>query len=61
VSGAIKAKDEVSVEFKLARQGGSSAKIAIVLKATAKKDGDQVLSTLFAEAANAALQAVTQK
>jgi hypothetical protein len=61
VSGIVKAKDEVSVEYKLAAQGALSAKVANVLKATAKKDGDQVLSTLLAQAANAALQAVTQK
>ncbi len=61
VSGAIKARDEVSVEFKLAAQGTVAPKAANVLKATARKDGDDVLSTLLAQAANAALQVVIQK
>ena len=52
LSSNIKAKDEISVEFKLAAQGGATTKIANVLKAKAKTDGDQVLSTLLAEAAN---------
>ncbi|MGH9845768.1 MAG: hypothetical protein ACREEM_44245 [Blastocatellia bacterium] len=61
LSGAVKAKDEISVEFKLTAQGGATPKLANVMKAKAKKDGDQVLSTLLAEAANAVLQAATQK
>lgn len=61
LSGDIKAKDEISIEFKLTAQGGPTPKLANVMKAKAKKDGDQVLSTLLAEAANAILQAVTQK
>ena len=49
LSSSVKANDEISVEFKLASQGVAPPKIATVLKAKAKKDGDQVLSTLLAE------------
>jgi hypothetical protein len=61
LSGNIKAKDEVSVTFKLTAPGQATPKLAHVLTGKAKTDGDQVLSTLLAEAANAVLQAATQK
>lgn len=61
LSGAVKARDEISVEFKLTAQGGAAPKIANALKAKAKKDGDEVLSALLAQAANAVLQAAMQK
>jgi hypothetical protein len=61
LSGNIKAKDEVSVAFKLTAPGQATPKLNHTLKAKAKTDGDQVLSALLAEAANAVLQAATQK
>ena len=61
LSGNIKARDEISVEFKLTAQGNATPKLANVMKAKAKTDGEQVISTLLAEAANAVLQAATQK
>jgi hypothetical protein len=59
VSSAIKAKDEITVEYKLmSASGGSTPKTANTLKAKAKTDGEDVLTPLIRQVATAVLGGV---
>jgi len=58
VGGSLKAKDELTLEYKLQR--GADAVAADTLKARAKSDGDDIISQLAAQAATA-VRAATNK
>lgn len=60
VSGNFKAKDEVTVTFKLLVPGNDSAVLANTLKAKAKTDGEDVLSPVLKQTATAVLQTVAK-
>jgi len=59
VAGSVKAKDEVTLEYKLQR--GAASIVTKTLKAKAKSDGDDLISQLAEQAASAALAAATVK
>ena len=61
MSGQIKAKDEVSFEYKLVVAGSTTPIAQKLLKAKADADGDQVISPLLADAANSILETVIKK
>lgn len=58
VSSAVKAKDEITLDFRLVPAGGSTPKAADTLKAKAKHDGEDVLTPLIERAAAAVLGGV---
>jgi len=59
VSGSVKAKDEITLDFRLMPAGGGSTpKAADMLKAKAKHDGEDVLTPLIERAAAAVLGGV---
>lgn len=61
LSGSIKAKDEITVEFRLLPAGGGSTpKAANTLKAKAKSDGEDVLTPLIEQVATAVLSSVAK-
>jgi hypothetical protein len=60
VSGNFKAKDEVTVTFKLVTPDNDTAVLANTLRAKAKSDGEDVLSPVLKQAATAVLQTVTK-
>lgn len=57
--GSMKAKDELTLEYKLQR--GADAVVSNTLKAKAKSDGDDIISQLAAQAATAVSAAATNK
>lgn len=57
VSANVKAKDEVSLDVKLSKIDGSSA-LAKVYKAKAKSNGDDVITQVVEQAAQAAVSAI---
>ena len=59
-SGNVKSKDELTLEYALQRTGGSSSP-AKQLKAKAKSDGEDLISTLVEQAATAVLTEATRK
>lgn len=61
LSGQIKSKDEVVFEYKLVVTGGTTPMLQKLFKAKAESDGDSVISTLLADAANSILEAVVKK
>lgn len=61
LSGQIKSKDEVVFEYKLVVTGSTTPMLQKLFKAKAESDGDSVISTLLADAANSILEAVVKK
>jgi hypothetical protein len=59
VAGSLKARDELTLEYKLQR--GADAVVANTLKAKAKADGDDIISQLAGQAATAVRAAATGK
>ncbi len=60
VAGSVKAKDELTLEYKLNNASGSPV-VANTLKAKAKSDGDDLISQLVEQAASAVLTQATKK
>ncbi len=61
VSSVVKAKDEITLDFRLMPTGGGSTpKAAETLKAKAKYDGEDVLTPLIEQAARAVLSGVSR-
>ncbi|MCP9495267.1 MAG: DUF4412 domain-containing protein [Pyrinomonadaceae bacterium MAG19_C2-C3] len=60
VSSSVKAKDELTLDYKLNNASGSPV-IANTLKAKAKSDGDDLISNLVEQAAGAVLTQATKK
>jgi hypothetical protein len=58
-AGSLKAKDELTLEYKLQR--GAEAVVVNTLKAKAKADGDDLISQLAGQAATAVRAAATNK
>jgi hypothetical protein len=62
MASAVKAKDEVTLEFKLYAPGSEAApKVASSIKAKAKSDGEDVLTSLIEQAANAIVTELSKK
>lgn len=62
VAGSIKAKDEITLEYKLAAPGKETEpRLTNAVKAKAKKDGEDVLSPLIEQAATAIVTDLTKK
>ncbi len=61
ISGSIKAKDELTLEYKLEAPDGAKPGAANTTKAKAKSDGEDVFTPLVEKAAQAILDAVTKK
>lgn len=62
VAGSIKAKDEITLEYKLAAPGKEAEpRLTSTIKAKAKKDGEDVLSPLIEQAATAIVTDLTKK
>jgi hypothetical protein len=59
VGGSLKAKDELTLEYKLQR--GADAVVANTLKAKAKSDGDDIITQLAGQAASAVRAAAANK
>jgi len=59
VAGSLKARDELTLEYKLQR--GAEPVVANTLKAKAKADGDDIISQLAGQAATAVRAAATNK
>jgi hypothetical protein len=59
-AASIKAKDELTLEYKLQRANDSTQVAAQTLKAKAKSDGDDLISQLVEQATAAILNAATQ-
>ena len=57
MSSQVKAKDEITLEAKLDRVGGASA-LAKVFKAKAKQNGDDIISQVIEQAAEAIVAAI---
>lgn len=60
-NGQIKSKDDVTVEYHLFPTGQDKARLESSLKGKAKSDGEDVLTPLMEQAANAILTDVTKK
>ncbi len=61
VAGSIKAKDELSLEYKLESTDGARPGMANTAKGKAKSDGEDVLTPLVERAAEAVVAAATKK
>ncbi|MDQ3584470.1 MAG: hypothetical protein ACR2GW_06055 [Pyrinomonadaceae bacterium] len=62
IASSVKAKDELTLEYKLQRAGNGATPIAAqTLKAKAKSDGEDLISKLTAQAAPVVLVAATKK
>lgn len=62
VAGSVKAKDELTLEYKLVAPGMESApRLANTTKAKAKKDGEDVLTPMIEQAATAIVTDLTKK
>lgn len=61
IAGTIKAKDEVSFQYKLYGMNNASPRLTQMLKAKARQDGEDVLSPLIEQAARATLIEATKK
>ncbi|MGC2238932.1 MAG: hypothetical protein WA584_22445 [Pyrinomonadaceae bacterium] len=60
VSGNIKSKDEISIEAKVNAPGNSTAVVSKQVKAKAKSDGEDIISPLVEQIAQAIVDAVTK-
>lgn len=61
ISGSIKAKDELTLEYKLEATDGAKPGAANIAKAKAKSDGEDVFTPLIEKAAQAIVDAVLKK
>ena len=62
MASAVKAKDEVTLDFKLYAPGSEATpKVASSIKAKAKSDGEDVLTSLIEQAANAIVTELSKK
>ena len=61
ISGSIKAKDELTLEYKLEATDGAKPGVTNTAKAKAKSDGEDVFTPLVEKAAQAIIDAVTKK
>jgi hypothetical protein len=61
ISSTIKAKDEITLEYKVTPAGAASPVAASTLKSKAKSDGEDILSPLIEQTATATLNAVTKR
>jgi len=62
IANSVKAKDELTLEYRLQRAGNSGPPIsAQTLKAKAKSDGEDLVSKLTGQAASAILVEATEK
>jgi hypothetical protein len=61
LSGNLKNKDEISLEYHLNKADGSTAIAPTTLKKKAQKDGDDVLSPMIGEAATGVINALAAK
>ncbi len=61
ISGSIKAKDELTLEYKLEATDGAKPGVANTAKAKAKSDGEDVFTPLVEKAAQAIMDAVMKK
>jgi hypothetical protein len=61
VAGALKAKSEVILEYKVRTPGNATSLLTDSLKAKVKSDGEDVISTLIGQAAGAILARVENK
>ena len=61
VASSVKAKDEITFEYKLFPTGSATPRLANTAKAKAKTDGEDVLSPLIEQAAGVVLTEVTKK
>ncbi len=61
IADTIKAKDEVSFEYKLYGTSSATPRLTQTLKAKAKQDGEDVLSPLIEQAAKATLTEAREK
>ena len=59
VSGRIKNKDEITLEFHANKPDGSTALASSTLKRKAEKDGDDVLSPMIADASTTILKTLS--
>jgi hypothetical protein len=60
MSGNIKSKDEISLDVKLNQPGSSAAVVSKQVKAKAKSDGEDIISPLVEQVAQAIFDAVTK-
>jgi len=60
-NGQIKSKDDVTVQYQLIATGQSSPVIQSTLQGRAKTDGEDVLTPLLQQTANAVLTQVAHK
>jgi hypothetical protein len=61
VSGSVKAKDELTLDYKMQAANTGVAAVAGTLKAKAKSDGDDLITQLVEQAAGAVLAGATKK
>lgn len=61
VAGTLKARDEITLEYRLTPAGVAEPLAADKLKAKARSDGDDVLTPLVQQAASAAVAAATRR
>lgn len=61
VSGSVKAKDELTLDYKMQSPNTGAAVVAGTLKAKAKSDGDDLITQLVEQAAGAVLAGATKK
>jgi hypothetical protein len=60
-NGQIKSKDDVTVQYQLNPTGQTAPRLQNTLKGKAKSDGEDVLTPLLQQAANAILTEATKK
>jgi hypothetical protein len=60
-NGQVKSKDDVTVQYELVATGQSTPIFQNTLQAKAKSDGEDVLTPLLQQTANAVLTQVSQK
>ena len=58
MSGSVKSKDELTIDVKLQSTADNSSPLAKQYKAKAKADGDDIISSIIEQAAQAILDAV---
>ena len=61
IAGSVKAKDELTLEYKLEATDGARPSVANTAKAKAKSDGEDVLTPLIEKAAEAIVGVATKK
>lgn len=61
IANSVKAKDELSLDYKLEATNGAKPGLASTAKAKAKSDGEDVLTPLIEKAAEAMLAVVTKR